>query len=67
MGESWEYDAKWNNSDGKEQKPHDFTSIWNIKQKATNQQTKNPIDTGNNMVATRGERSWGRMKKVKGT
>ena len=45
---------KWNKSDGIGQELFDFTNVWNVKQKATNQQTKKSIDMGNSMVATRG-------------
>ena len=30
MDGSWEYHAKWNKSDRKEQKPYDFIHIWDI-------------------------------------
>lgn len=40
MGGSWGHDAKWNVSDRKGQKPHDFTHRSSIKQKR-NKQTNN--------------------------
>ena len=40
MDGSWEYHAKWNaKSDRKSQEPYDFTYMWDIKLKATNEQT----------------------------
>ena len=40
MNGSWEYHAKWNKSGRKGQEAYDFTHMWNIKQKASNEQTK---------------------------
>ena len=59
MGGAWEYHAKRNKSDGKCQEPYDFTYMWNIKLKATNEQARNTskklIDTVGSMVVTRGK------------
>ena len=54
---SWEYHAKWNKSDGKKQEPHDFTHMWNVKQKATNEQKNKFIDIDNRILVT--WREWG--------
>ena len=40
MDGSWEYHAKWNKSDRKSQKPYDYTHMWDIKLKATNEQIR---------------------------
>ena len=40
MDRSWEYHAKWNKSDRKSQEPYDFTLMWDIKLKATNEQIR---------------------------
>ena len=37
MNRSWDYQAKWNKSNGKSQEPCDFTLMWDIKLKATNE------------------------------
>ena len=39
MDGSWEYHAKGNKSDRKGQEPHDFTHLWDLKLKATSEQT----------------------------
>ena len=39
MDGSWEYHMKWNRSDGKGQKLHDFTSLWKVKQTNKTEQT----------------------------
>ena len=58
MYESWEYHAKWNKSDRKEQEPYDFIHMCNIKQKETNKL----IDTDNSMTIMRGEGLGGKEK-----
>ena len=57
-----EYYAKQNKSDGKRQEPYDFIHMWDIKQKATNEQVKQQnklIDIEDRMVVTKGEQGWG--------
>lgn len=43
--------------------PYDFPHIWDIKQKATNDLTK---QTQNRKVVSRGDGGWRRMKRIKG-
>ena len=38
-------------SDGRDQEPYDFSHMWDIKQKATNEQTK-LMDTDNSVVVS---------------
>ena len=40
MDASQEYLATQNKSDGKSQEPYDFTHMWDIKLKSTNEQTR---------------------------
>lgn len=37
---TWEYHAKQSNSDGNSHEPYDFTRIWDIQQKARNEQIR---------------------------
>ena len=37
---SWEHKPKQNKPDRKSQEPHDFTPMWDIKLKATNEQIR---------------------------
>ena len=54
-------------SDRKGQEPYDFTHMWDIKQKSTNEHSKNKlIDTDNNMVVTRREGESGEDEEGKG-
>ena len=55
MGAPWEYHANWCKSGGKSQEPCDFTHMWDIKLKATEQQQNQKIDTDNSMAVTRGK------------
>ena len=60
--------AKWNKSDRKKSRPCDFTHLWDIKLKATNQQTRKTNkfkDTDNSMVVTR--KKGGGVLKGEGT
>ena len=56
-----------NKSDRTSQEPHDFTPVWDVKLKATTEQTRKTklTDTNNSRVVTRGEGwgqgSWGHM------
>ena len=40
MNGSWEYCAKWNKYSSKGQEQYGFIHMWDIKQKAANEQTK---------------------------
>ena len=65
--EGSEYHAKWSKSEGKEQEQkYDFSDIWDIKEKATQEQTSF-TGTDARMVVTRGGgREWGEDTEVKG-
>ena len=59
IDESGEYHAKQNKSDGKSREPYEFTHMWDIKLKATNEQARQAdkqklIDTDNTRVITKG-------------
>ena len=58
----WGYHAKQNKSARKSQEPYDFTHKWDIKLKATKEQTRKQtktMDTDNSMVVTRGKQVGG--------
>ena len=61
MDGSWDCHAKWNKSDRKSWESYDFTYMWDIKLKVTNEQDEQKlIDTDNSLVVTGGKGGRGR-------
>ena len=55
MDGAWGYYAQWNKSDRERQIPHDFTYMWNLKNKTRKQTKPRLIDTENKLVVARGK------------
>ena len=76
MDGSWEYHAKWNKADGKSQEPYDYTHMWDIKLKTTDEKTTDEKTRQTNthkthrhrqLVVTRGKVGCGEVVKGKGS
>lgn len=58
------YYAKLKKSDREIQRPHDFTYVWNLKNKVNEQTKKKLIDTEDKLVVTRWRKDWGKGEKI---
>lgn len=66
MDGSWKYYAKWDKSDGKGQEPYAFTQMWDVKQKATIEQTKQTHRHRHSLVVSKAEGARRTTRRVKG-